>query len=100
MTKPNATISAQEVMTALGVEKSFLLSLHREHIVTTEYGTGYEPATVERIRVCQTLHLELGVNFAGLEVALRLLETLHAQRVQFSEVLSWLRDRLDGPGPR
>lgn len=69
--------------------------LEREEIVRASEG-GFEAPMVERIRVCHTLHHELGVNPAGIEVALRLLETIREERAQFGEVLAWLGRQLAG----
>ena len=87
-------ISRSEVRRLLEIDEGFLLELEREEIVVHE-SSGYRAAMVERIRVCQSLHDELGVNLAGLEVAMRLLDTIHAERRQFEDVLKWLRTELD-----
>ena len=47
-------------------------SLHLEHVV-------------ERVRVSWTLRHELGVNLAGIEVALHLLSVIHRDRQHLSE---------------
>jgi len=83
-------IRREEVRILLQVEEDFLLSLEREEIICADVEGGYSPPMLERIRVCRDLHHDLGVNLAGLEIALRLLETIHAERSQFREVLEWL----------
>jgi len=95
MTRDVRFVSRQEVQTALDVDEEFLLALEQEEIVACERQGDYAPATVERIRICYTLHEELGVNFAGLEVALRLLDTIQDERRQFQDVLSWLKSQLE-----
>lgn len=94
MNQGKRIVRREEVRILLQVEDDFLLSLEREEIVRCDVDEGYSPAMVERIRLCQTLHDELGVNLAGLEVAMRLLETIRAERRQFHEVLQWLRGEL------
>jgi hypothetical protein len=84
-------ISRQQVQATLGVDQEFLLELEREEIIFGEEAGGYAASTVERIRVCQTIHDELGVNLAGLEVALNLLDTIQSERRQFQEALDWLK---------
>ena len=82
-------ISRQRVQTMLDVDAEFLQQLEEEEIVVA-HASGYQPQEIERIRICRTLHHELHVNWAGLDVALRLLETIEAQRRQFAEVLTEL----------
>jgi len=89
------TISREQVRVAFAVEDEFLVALERDEIVVCESDGCYSPVMVERIRVCRNLHHELGVNLAGLEVALRLLETIRAERSQFREVLEWLKRELE-----
>lgn len=87
-------ISRVEVLRVLEVDDGFLLSLEQEQIVVGDTEGNFTPEMVERIRVCHSLH-DLGVNLAGLEVALGLLDTIAAQRRQFREVLGWVRRQLD-----
>ena len=87
-------ISRRDVELLLGVDREFLAALEREEIVACEGGDCYSPPMVERIRVCRSLHLELEVNFAGLEVALNLLDTIQSERRQFQSALDWLQEQL------
>jgi DNA-binding transcriptional MerR regulator len=80
-----------EVQGLLGVTEGYLLELERESLVTCDSEGCYIESQVERIRLCRTLQDELGVNLAGVEVALHLLERMEAERRQFREVLDWLR---------
>jgi hypothetical protein len=67
----------EEMLESLGIDRDFVAVLEQESIVTR----GDDPvAMVERIRVCWTLHDELGVNLAGVEVVLHLLERLGEER--------------------
>lgn len=93
MTEPKARIARADVIAALGVEEELLLTLEREEIIRCEEGC-YDAATVERIRICHTLRDELGVNLAGLEIVLNLLDTIEDQRRQFGEVLTWVQSQL------
>jgi hypothetical protein len=94
MAEEQRLISRREVLVILKVEEEFLVSLEQEQIVSCDDKGFYLPRMVERIRLCQTLHQELDVNFAGLEVALRLLDTIHDEREQFRKVLDWLNRQL------
>ncbi len=90
MVNRSTTIRREQVRILLELEDDFLVELEREEIVVCEPDGGFSPAMLERIRVCWNLHHELGVNLAGLEVAVRLLDTIRAERGQFREVLEWL----------
>lgn len=87
-------VSRTEVQTLLNIDEAFLLELEREALVASDASGYYARATVERIRVCYALHDELGVNIAGLEVALNLIDRIHAERTQFHSVLAWLKTEL------
>ncbi|HHO53858.1 MAG TPA: hypothetical protein ENK18_24050 [Deltaproteobacteria bacterium] len=63
----------------LGVPDSFVVELCEAGIVTVE-GELIPEQIVERIRVSWTLHDELGVNLAGVEVALHLLSVIERDR--------------------
>ena len=90
MAKDDKRITRQQVQSILGVDVDFLRELEREEIIVCDDGGCYAVAVVERIRICQSLHHDLGVNFPGLEVALNLLDTIHGERRQFHEALRWL----------
>lgn len=72
-------LTLDEVVRALSIEPGFVHELERERIVVSEDGR-YAVHTVERIRVCWCLHHDLGVNLAGVEVALDLLQKLDDER--------------------
>ena len=86
-------ISRQQVVALLDVSEEFLVALEREEIVVWQ--GGYTSTTLETIRVCHSLHVELGVNLAGVEVALRLLDTIEVDRSHFRQVLGRLQQELD-----
>ncbi len=87
-------IRRREVQALLDVTEGYLLELEREAIVTCDTEGCYAEPQVERIRLCRTLQDELGVNIAGVEVVLNLLDRMEAERRQFREVLDWLRKSL------
>jgi hypothetical protein len=86
-------ITRREVQTLLNVDEAFLVELEREAIVRCDEEGCYPEEVIETVRVCRTLHDELGVNFAGVDVILHLLHTIRAERAQFREVLAWIRER-------
>ena len=73
-------ITRREVQALLNVDETFLLELEQESIVRCDEEGCYPEASIERVRLCRTLHDELGVNLAGVDVILHLLETIHAER--------------------
>jgi hypothetical protein len=78
-----------ELIVALGCDEGFVLWLERESLVVV-HGDVYEARAIERARVCWNLH-EMGVNEAGLEVALHLLERLSDERREHLRTIGWLR---------
>lgn len=83
-------LTLEEVVRALSIEPDFVIALERERIVASEDGR-YAVHTVERIRVCWCLHHDLGVNLAGVEVALNLLGQIEDQRRWRERTLRRLR---------
>ena len=83
-------MTRDDILKGLGCSVDFLASLETERIILVRDGE-YEATTIERIRVCWGLHDDLGVNLAGLEVALHLLERLDTERRQHLETLRKLR---------
>lgn len=90
--------SRTEVVTLLGVSEDFLLTLERDALVAPDAEGRYERRTLERVRICWSLQHELGVNPAGTEVCLHLLERLERERRQFRDVLAWLQGELRESG--
>lgn len=89
-------LTRTELLRLLEVEDEFLVELERAEILTRHTaGDPYGPEDVERARICRSLRKDLGVNDAGLQVALHLLEQLSKERRQFAQVLRWLHDQLD-----
>lgn len=89
------TWSRHDVVSILEGDEDFLALLEREVLVQpTAPGDAYSDTDVHRVRICRTLYRELGVNIAGLEVALNLLERIEIERQQFSELLHLVRDEL------
>jgi len=78
----------EEMVESLGIDAEFVAVLEQESIVTR----GGDPvALAERIRVCWTLHDELGVNLPGVEVVLHLLDRLGVEREMHLERLRELQ---------
>lgn len=88
-------VARVEVARMLELEERFLVELEREAIVLPDPEGFYDATCVERARVCCTLHRELGVNLAGVEVILDVLERWQAERRRTREVLARLRAELD-----
>ncbi|MEZ4337301.1 MAG: chaperone modulator CbpM [Sandaracinaceae bacterium] len=75
----------------LELDEAFLVELERHQIVLPGPEHRYDARAVERIRVCWSMHEDLGVNLAGLEVALHLLDQLEAERRRLRELLESYR---------
>lgn len=83
-----------EVIELLSLREDFLDSLLRETSLCEEVGGAFSADDVERIRIAQRLDEDLGVNFAGIEVAVRLRERMLAERRELLSVIEALRRRL------
>lgn len=80
-------MNRSELLRVLGVDELFLCELEEEEIVHADEHGHFDGSAAERVRVCWTLHHELGVNTAGIEVALRLLDRIQMERHQFHRIL-------------
>ncbi len=81
-----------EVLRVLDLSEEELLELERAEFVSEDPSGHFEIGQVERLRLYRTLRHDLGVNLAGVEVALHLLERLMAERRQFIEALQWVQE--------
>jgi len=73
------TTSVRRVAQLLAVPETFVVELCEAGVVVLEAEVDFE-YVVERVRVSWTLHEELGVNLAGIEVALHLLSIIDRDR--------------------
>ena len=87
----NRHISLQQLLGALGGDDDLLKRLVELGVVE-QRGQGYTPQEVERVLVSYTLVRELGVNWEGVDVILRLREDLLATRRQVARLLEVLRE--------
>ena len=90
-------LTRTEVVRLLQVDEGFIVELEQESIVSRDADDLYAEPQVERMRVSRTLSRDLGVNLAGVEVALQLMDRIHAERRQFVETLAWLKKRMEEP---
>jgi len=74
------TRAIRRVAELLSVPEGFVVELCDEGIVAFETDELDFEVVVERVRVSWTLHHELGVNLAGIEVALNLLSLIQRDR--------------------
>lgn len=75
----------------LELDEAFLVELERHEIVVPGPDRRYDAVAVERVRICGSMHHSLGVNLAGLEVALHLLDRLEAERRHVRELIERYR---------
>lgn len=85
-----------EVIELLSLEEEFLDRLLRETSICEEVGGAFSADDVERIRIAHRLEMDLGLNPAGIEVAVRLREKMLAERRELLSVIEALRRRLMG----
>jgi hypothetical protein len=90
-------LTRADVERLLGITPEFLRVLEEEAVVRVDREGRHLRSDLPRIRVCWNLHHQLGVNFAGLEVALHLLDRLERERRQIRDVLGWLSQRMEEP---
>ena len=86
-----------DVCAILQVSPEFVVSLESEGIVTCHGDGLFTASQVDRIRVSWNLHSELGVNLAGIDVALMLLDRLDQHRAISADLLQRLARLADGP---
>ena len=79
----------------LEVEEGFIAELEEHEIIVCEVGGTFDRRSVERVRVCWSMRHTFGVNLAGLEVALDLLERWQGERRRVRELLEELRRERD-----
>jgi hypothetical protein len=84
-------ISLQQLVRALGGDEGLVSQLVELGVVQRRTD-GYTPQEVERVLVSYTLVRELGVNWEGVEVVLRLREELLGTRRQIARLLEALKD--------
>ncbi len=77
--------ATRRVAELLSVPEGFVIELCEAGIVVIDNDSLHLEHVVERVRVSWTLRHELGVNLAGIEVALHLLSVIHRDRQHLSE---------------
>ncbi|GAB5541792.1 MAG: hypothetical protein SangKO_015520 [Sandaracinaceae bacterium] len=76
------------------VDEGWVLELEEHQIIVPDETGGYDARALERLRVCCGLST-LGVNLAGLEVALDLLERWQDERRRVQRLLDRLERELE-----
>jgi hypothetical protein len=87
-----------EVVEMLGLEEGFLERLQRETSIAEETGGKFAAADVDRIRIARQLEEDLGLDAAGIEVALLLRERLLTERRELLSVIVALREKVTRGG--
>lgn len=86
------SLSRIQVAQLLELDEHFVVLLEEHEIVRCDREGRYDATGLERVRVCWTMHHSLGVNLAGLEVALDLLDRWQGERRRVHRLLRELRD--------
>ena len=84
-------IHRTRLLEILGNDEEIVARLVAEGLIVDRPG-GFEHRDVERVLVTRTLVRDLGVNWAGVEVILRMREQLRATQRQVAEMLEVLRE--------
>lgn len=87
-----------EVIELLSLPEGFLDRLLSETSICEDIGDAFSADDVERIRIARRLEEDLGLDFAGIEVALRLRERMLVERRELLSVIESLRRRLMDEG--
>ena len=82
-------IKRAELATLLDIDEEFVAELVAHEIVVCDEAECFDVVAVERVRVCWSMR-GFGVNMAGLEVALDLLERWQDERRRVRELLAQL----------
>ena len=85
-----------EIKELLQISDQFLEALEAQEIVQSvrEPGRGkcYLPQEAEKVRVAHVLVNDMGVNLEGVEVIIRMRETMFAMRSQMDRILECILD--------
>lgn len=97
MAKKSWTIT--EVMETYEVNEDFLLELEQEELLTPVCRKSppvkrFSNKDLETLRVAKILIEEMGVNLEGVEVILRMRETIYEMRSQFDDILEDLASHI------
>jgi chaperone modulatory protein CbpM len=83
-------VSRAELLRLLDLTEDELVEWESEGLVVSMPDGSFEEIHMRRLRLCRNLKHELGVNQEGIEVALHLLDRLHAERRAFRLLLGEL----------
>lgn len=90
-----------EVLEMCGVKEDFVLRLEREELIQPIRRGGeklYPIEQVDRIRVAHVLFRDMGVNLAGIDVALHMRAQMIAMQRQYDRLIRSVREALRREG--
>jgi len=84
--------SLSEVIETFEVDEVFLQALEEEDIIgptcpETSRKKRFSEQDLEKLRLVKILHEEMGVNLAGVDIILRMRQTMFEMRSQFDTIL-------------
>ena len=89
-------VTFTEIKELLQISDQFLEELEAEEIVRSISEPGrkkcYLPREAEKVRIAQVLVNDMGVNLEGVEVIIRMRETMFAMRSQMDRILECILD--------
>ena len=80
-----------QIASLLEIEEGFVIELERHELIVADRDERFDARSLERVRVCWTMHDHLGVNIAGLEVAIHLLERWQDERRRVHALIEELK---------
>lgn len=91
----------REVVEIFEVDEGFLRELEEEEIVCPSCPEDpsekvFYLSEMEKLRIAKILSEEMGVNLAGVEIILRMRQTMFEMRKQFDEILEDMAKQLEG----
>lgn len=89
----------KETIELLDVDKGFIGRLEREEIISVSYDEEKKEKLlsedqVEKLRVAKVLMEDMGINLHGIEVILRMRDSMFQMRKQFDEILQDLAEEI------
>ena len=85
-------LTVTEVVELFQIQENFLLDLEEEEIVCpicqkTSPTKFFPPSELEKLRLVKILHEDMGVNLPGIEIILRMRQSMFDMRRQFDLIL-------------
>lgn len=89
----------RDTIELLDMDESFITRMEREEIISVRYDEGKNEkllsgSDVEKLRIAKILIEDMGINLHGVEVILRMRESMFQMRRQFDDILVDLAEEI------